>query len=877
MTVIGLIFSGFCAALPAAADDVKYATDVSSRLNPTGRTVAFGVPLKDGGQGLGDVTIEITADDKIRIQKSEFAARAAPLMAEAERSRIAALAGETGFVPIEQFAEAGVKVRFDSGLQELQLELTPDQRPVGDLDFGGRPVQRASSELAQPEFFAGYLNIIAGLDEGWGTLGGASGGAGTGSGDGLGGRLELESAVRIGNFVFENRGEYDGAVDANICPIGATCTYGHVAGLKRQSSRIVYDLPAEEIRVQAGDTDPVSIPLQRSADVLGVSVEKSAHKLNPGDNESSMGSGSFRLESNSSVDVIVNGAVVQRLQLRPGNYNLRDLPLTAGANTIELTITADNGERRTLSFSSYSDPRLLAGGKSEWAFAAGVPSYLFDNARTYGNEYLATGFVRYGLNDGLTGEADLQGDSDIVMGGVGADFETAAGMFGLHAAASTGTPGNGAAANADWSLSNFNGITTSLRENLNANAEYRSPDFHTPGEFLNGADGIVYSEFNYWLRLGASYSVPVTDDITATLSGRYQFGDESRKSLSPFTFNGDRYGADLTLSAALGPTVNASLLMGYSNELIERSVVSTLNQDAEYRVALRFNVRPDDATSLSAGYDTLGQQAQVSAYRSGSDGIDHWDTSIDVQDRTVDETASVNASAGYRGNRVELRLSHFADADGVTFADPAGTSVRQRTSLRIGTGIAFAGGKFAIGAPVRGGAFAIVSPHNSIADKTITIGSTGSERAIADRWGNALVSDLPAYMPGSLPIDVDDLPLGYSLGSGAFDTFAPYKAGYAIEVGSAYSVSVYGTFVLADGQPVSLVTGTAHPDGKPDKQVTLFTNAEGKFGAEGMAPGRWIVDMATDAGAISYVIDVPAGSNGLIKAGTLYPAEGSAQ
>ena len=73
------------------------------------------------------------------------------------------------------------------------------------------------------------------------------------------------------------------------------------------------------------------------------------------------------------------------------------------------------------------------------------------------------------------------------------------------------------------------------------------------------------------------------------------------------------------------------------------------------------------------------------------------------------------------------------------------------------------------------------------------------------------------------------------------------------------------------------MTGTAHPDGKPDKHVLLFTNGEGKFGAEGMAPGRWIAEMASDSGPLRYVIDVPDGSNGFVKIGTLHPVEGTAQ
>ncbi|MEQ1577025.1 MAG: fimbria/pilus outer membrane usher protein, partial [Hyphomicrobium sp.] len=718
------------------------------------------------------------------------------------------------------------------------------------------------------------LNIIAGVDQLWDT----GSAVGSDAGNATSGRLELDSAVRAGSIVVENRGALEGDVDTNVCPQDATCDYGHVSGLKRQASRAIYDIPGEQIRILAGDTDALSVPLQRSTEVLGLSIEKSPGKLNPGENITSAGAGSFRLERASSVDVMINGAVVQRLQLRPGNYNLRDLPLTTGANDIELTITADNGERQTLSFSAYSDQKLLAAGKSEWALAAGLPSYLMDNERTYSDgSYLGTGFFRYGIRDGLTGDADLQGDATVIMGGVGVAIDTNLGIVGLHGAGSKGSAGTGVAADLTWSLANFKGFTEERGESLHFNAEYRSTDFHTPGESLNGADGILYPEFNYWLRLNGSYSAPVTGDITATVSGRYQFGDEDRETPGVQANSGDRYGVDLTLSSALTPTENANLLTGYSNEIYVRDAKKDLTQDADFRVALRFNVRPDEKSSVVAGYDTLGQQTAVSGYRGEGSGVGRWDTSIDVQNRGYEETGSINASAGYRGNRGELRLSHFADAKSINLGTLDGDVTRQRTSLRAGTSIAFAGSKVAIGAPIRGGAFAIVAPHESIAGKDVTVGTTEDVRAVADQLGNGLVSDLPAYLPASISVDVEDLPIGYSLGSGAFDTFAPYKGGYAIEVGSAYSVSVYGTMVMADGQPVSLITGLAYPEGQPGKKVSIFTNAEGRFGAEGLAPGRWIADMATEGAPTHFIIDVPEGTNGLVKAGTLQPSEGSSQ
>jgi outer membrane usher protein len=100
---------------------------------------------------------------------------------------------------------------------------------------------------------------------------------------------------------------------------------------------------------------------------------------------------------------------------------------------------------------------------------------------------------------------------------------------------------------------------------------------------------------------------------------------------------------------------------------------------------------------------------------------------------------------------------------------------------------------------------------------------------------------------------------------------APYRGGYALEVGSASSVSAYGTLVLADFSPVALITGVAHPADNPLQQVMVFTNKAGRFSAEGLSPGKWVIEMATDGGPTKYEMEVPEGTDGLFQAGMLRP------
>jgi outer membrane usher protein len=87
-------------------------------------------------------------------------------------------------------------------------------------------------------------------------------------------------------------------------------------------------------------------------------------------------------------------------------------------------------------------------------------------------------------------------------------------------------------------------------------------------------------------------------------------------------------------------------------------------------------------------------------------------------------------------------------------------------------------------------------------------------------------------------------------------------------------VTAIGRLVGPDGQPIALLTGAAtelaHPDRPP---VAIFTNRDGRFGASGLAPGRWRIVMNDDRKS-SFLLDIPADAPNIIRAGELKPQEG---
>ena len=860
---------GDAAAPKKTSATQQYAKPVSSRLNPTGKAINMPVPFKFGEDDLGEIVVLIGTDDSVSVQKSALLEKMTPALDKAATDKLNGLPDQGGLVQLASLNGAGFSSRFDPGKLELVIEPSVDQRATGSLSLSNGLHRRAidNAQAASPAFVAGYFNLFTSLDHDWEVNG-------QDARTGLG--LDSDSAIRIASIVIENEIAWKSEANGFLCPDTATCNHDRTAGFKRHGSRVVYDLIDPQIRTEFGDVQSLNTVFQTAPEILGVSLEHAPRKLAPNEDLRPSGSSTFRLYEPSDVDVVINGVVVRHMHLRPGNYDLSDIPLQSGANAVELKITGDSGLTKTLAFTTFFDGNLLAEGKDEWAISGGVPSFLEDDDRAYHrDEWIGTAYFRQGITNEVTGEVQLQGDRKTVLGGAGILTALPFGFLSLFGDVSEQDGQIGWAADTSWTLGNTHilvGGEGEGRESFGFGVEYRSGEFRTPGETLADRGDIVFPEFIDTWRFNAAYSFPLTETITGALSGRYSMGAGESSLVASNEVSRDRYGIDLTLASPITTWMNGSLTVGYSNEARTARADDTI--DPEFRAIARFYIQPAENTHVSTSYDTLDDSATAAATWSNGATLGRWDASVDASENGRDDRSALTGSVAYSGNRFETRVSHAAGFDGVGWNAFEPSVTTQHSSLSFGTAIAFADGHAAIGPPVRGDGFAIVYPHPSIAGKEITVGTNEDIRAKSDGLGPALVTNVPAYTQSSLPVDVADLPLGYSLGQGGFDLVAPYKGGYALEVGSSYSVSAYGTLLAADGEPIALLTGVASPEGDKTKQVTIFTNGAGRFGAEGLSPGRWIIEMATEGAPTRFVLEIPDGTDGLYKAGTLQPAGG---
>ncbi len=451
------------------------------------------------------------------------------------------------------------------------------------------------------------------------------------------------------------------------------------------------------------------------------------------------------------------------------------------------------------------------------------------------------------------------------MAGGGFAMATSLGIFTGEASASeTFSGGPGCAIHLGYGYDQFDWF--GFRSGFNVFGEYRSSDYATVSTYLGQAF--------YNVAGGASYTQLLPNDVTAGLSGSYYHLDKAGV-LDPRDV-GDSWQVDFSLARELWTSVNGSLSVGYGrDQAVEYGTNSYANQNG-FQVLARLVWASDGHTTVIASYDSRTQIGEVmGVVTSENQGLGAWTATAEAQ-TSANNQDGLGASVTYAGNHGDISVTQSAGLTGFGFSGVSGlSSTEERTTVAAASSLVFADGAWGVGRTVTNG-FAVVTPHPTLEGSSVVLGPSDAPVARTDWLGSGVVPSLAAYRTARVAYDAPEAPTGYDLGSATYDINAPYKAGYALQVGSAYTTTTIGTLLDAEGKPVELLAGVVREAGKENgHKVEIFTNRAGRFGAQGLAPGRWIIEMSTEGEPTRYVIDIPEGMKGLHRAGTLKP-DGSA-
>src|SRR5690606_14835123 len=207
---------------------------------------------------------------------------------------------------------------------------------------------------------------------------------------------------------------------------------------RRREVRLTRDIFSSDIRLTAGEFSPPVEAFQGSRRFLGLSAARAYSTIRPFQNVRPAGRREFILDRPSFVEVEVNGVVVERLQLEPGPYSLRDFPFSQGPNTVRLLVEDDSGRREIAVFDLFGGAGLLDPGVLDFGVSAGVLEEGGD--LHYGSTPAFSGFARKGLSEVLTVGANAQLTDQRIQAGALATWGAPFGLVQFTTAASHGGP-----------------------------------------------------------------------------------------------------------------------------------------------------------------------------------------------------------------------------------------------------------------------------------------------------------------------------------------------------------------------------------------------------------------------------------------------------
>jgi len=807
------------------ADNSKAGCPATAPIPGITSAFAMPVPVEDGARQLGKVTLHLSAEGAPALARSELIALLQPVLNDAWLVRIKQAAGGGPRITLPTLCANGLPAQFSTTELNVTLNVPLAARRPGAISLN--QAQHTPREpSAEPAEVSAYANLFFGIDhiahsdftaEGWSTP-----------------NFALDGAIRWKNIVLE--GEFSLANDF---------------AFERRSTRLVYDMPGNALRFQAGDLHVQGTHGFAGRNILGMSLQRSYSLLQPHKSTRPDASRSFIVYQPSEVEVRVNGRTVRTFQLPPGEYKLSDLPLVTGGNQITVEVTEVSGRIRTYDFTVFYDFNLLKPGLSEWHIAAGfTPEYGIDGREYVFDRPAIYAEYRRGILENLTGEAFAFAADGGAALDIGLASENAFGSMFLRAAASYNSHELGYAFGFDWQtddLGDWGDALTAVR----LSADYESDAF---GGLSSQA------RESHTLRLGGALAFALPDGVRGFASVNYADQSTDHSHLN----------ASLSLSKTVGRKLSWTLSTGY-RQATDQQDESNRQDQWSARFGINYRFSPD--ARLSADYDVVERTATTEIDQKGHTPSGSWAAEIEWSNDAKTEHPrgrSENALAGdlrYAGNRFVASAGHTRRVYGLQ------ERIDFRSSATLATGLAFADGNFAWGRPVNG-SFAIVDLPAEVRDGVLQVApSAEGATAEANVWGPALVSNLPAYVATTMPVVANDVPSDYDPGSGAFTLAPPYKAGYAITAGTAGRLAVSGRLVDIDGEPIALLVGRATPQDSSDSPPhQFFTDRTGQFFIQGLAPGSWTLTLP-DRTDLKFTFQLTPSNQRIIDVGTLEATE----
>lgn len=761
--------------------------------------------LSIDGKPYGEFETGILGDQAI-LEKS----RIAPILLNYLRPDIYSVIFDSVFDGIswltaDDFASVGISFSFNQSELTVSIDIPPEYYPIIDIDFVPEQVYNYKPIL-RPAPFSGWLQADTSM------------------------KIDTSS---WSSFLLSSR--LTSMIDLYGTHLYGTATIS--ASTFRTSFQpgdvyFLWNSRAIASQIWLGQFIPPGIANQTRSTLWGIAAESSETQKYIVRQGLLDDLTEFTLKKPAKVSIEVNRRLVRTAVLQPGNYRLLDLPFTAGLNEFVIKIEETDGTVQVLRRIIPRENSVLPQGTTRYGLAAGVsPKDL--------SEFLASGYVLFGLSPALSTGIALQADKRSAMGGL--TWAAALPIGTLNGWASLSGRWDGFTGQQFSGAAHMNYLfsypTIEFLPSLGVSASYLGKGFLAPslvppsGSPPNGALSVsanLYSRLA--LRTGASIGISWSrSESTPATESTEIFGSLTQ------SFPG---GGNLSLSARYRipswGTPECTALLMFSivpKEDVPRSL--TFVQPLDDQGSLSLN----DRLYLFGKIFNFGLNASNPLPGSGEDAS--WSIYLSNSSNFFDATAS-----GI--------LDYDADAE----------AYRGEASLQFKTTVLFVGPHLALSRQIPDSFVLVTSSPELKKEPAVYKLTTGSQFA-AMRGGNFALF-LPSYRDAVLSVDLIEASLELSPKI-PFALVSPgYRSGILFRSEAVKRSRITGRLVDASGKPVGYISGDIYDLGMSPIDAT-FTDEMGNFEIYDLLPGTYRIQWPDPYGTTT--IELPEDAGELLELG----------
>lgn len=533
----------------------------------------------------------------------------------------------------------------------------------------------------------------------------------------------------------------------------------------------------------------------------------------------------------STVEVYVNGQLVKREVLPPGQFNLQNVPLTNGSGETRVVVRDAFGGQQTMVTPYYLALGTLAKGLSDFGYNVGFMRKGYGTESwSYGEPAMAIRH-RVGVLDWLTVGGRAEATRDMLSGGASIATRLVFGHLRL------GELGLSMAASRGSELAGFAGLLS----------------YSYVGSPILAQLGMRFASDHYAnLSLGPQVDrqrvdVNATGAITVNKVGNFALQIDHAVM------------RDVGRTDTISLRINRSMLR-WLYVFAELDNVYRSNYPVELRtfVGLTFSIAERTMAAMSRGdhwgyQGGHGESSQAMLQRALPVG-----TGVGYRLAVAEGENDLNdALVQYQGSygRVEAEYQHsgWDSASG------------GHTTLTATGGAVLIGGRAYLTRPVQD-AFALIrvpdvgGVHGLVSNQVV--GTT-------DRKGDLLIPSLLSYYGNRIGIDDKDIPLDHDIVATELTIAPPYRGGAIVTFPVRQVLSVAGTVVVEeDGKDVAPAYGQLVVTVAGQPVVSPFDEA-GNFYLEDVSPGTYEAEAQFATGACTFPLAVKSGGMALVNVGTV--------